>query len=438
MGMNGYRCFACATIQAVDFDGFVCPACGGNLDITYDYAAVTRQLDHGGLDRGGPDLGFGKGHSDLFRFSALLPLTPPRPEFPLRIGGTPLYPAPVLGKLAGLNKLYLKDDTLNPSASLKDRASAVCIRRALDIGASVVSVASTGNAGSSLACLAAATGLDAVIFVPADAPVAKLTQMLVFGARVLAVQGSYDDAYDLCLAASREFGWFNRSTGYNAFTREGKKTCAYEIWQDLGGRVPDRIVVSTGDGNTLSAIWKGWCDLKAVGLIGTLPKIDCVQSEASAAICKTIGQVHAADVSRVDWSSLKVCKVSASTVADSISVDQPRDGLAAVRAVIESGGEAVTVSDREILSAIPQMARASGVFPEPAAAAPWAGVKQMVRHQQIAKDEIIVCIVSGSGLKDVANSQKVVGKPSLIEPSIEAVRRVSFSKNDPGRGSRKN
>jgi threonine synthase len=248
MGMKGYRCIACATEQVVEYDGFTCPVCGGNLDITYDYAVVANEIGDG----------FVEGPNDLFKFSALLPLKKSRPAFPLRIGGTPLYPAPRLGKIAGLHELYLKDDTLNPSASLKDRASAVSIGRAMDIGAEVVSVASTGNAGSSLACLAAATGLDAVVFVPANAPVAKLTQMLAFGARVLAVRGNYDDAYDLCLAASREFGWFNRSTGYNAFTREGKKTCAYEIWQDLG-RVPDRVVVSTGDGNTLSAIWKGNC-----------------------------------------------------------------------------------------------------------------------------------------------------------------------------------
>ena len=410
--MNGYRCFACSTLQSVDFEGFLCPACGGNLDITYDYDAVANKITDG----------FGKSPHDLFRYSALLPLNQPRSPFPLRVGGTPLYQASRLGKLAGLHNLYLKDDTLNPSASLKDRASAVSIGRALDTGARVVSVASTGNAGSSLACLAVATGLDAVIFVPAAAPVAKLTQMLAFGARVLAVRGSYDDAYDLCLTASKEFGWFNRSTGYNAFTREGKKTCAYEIWQDLGCKAPDRVVVSTGDGNTLSAIWKGWCDLKAVGLIETLPKIDCVQSEASAAISETVRQVRAGDVSQVDWSRLKVCKVSASTVADSISVDQPRDGLAAVKAVIQSGGEVVTVADRDILTAIPEMARASGIFPEPAAAAPWAGVKQMTWKNQISNDEIVVCIISGSGLKDVANSRKVVGEPHLIEPSIEAVR----------------
>jgi len=415
MNMNGYQCIACSVTRTADFDGFLCPSCGGNLDITYDYAAVANNIDDS----------FFQGSNDVFRFAALLPLKQPRSHFPLRVGGTPLYPVQRLGELAGMQNLYLKDDTLNPSASLKDRASAVVIGRALDIGANVVSVASTGNAGSSLACLAAATGLDAVIFVPANAPVAKLTQMLAFGARVLAVRGNYDDAYDLCLAASDEFGWFNRSTGYNAFAREGKKTCAYEIWQDLDGRVPDRVVVSTGDGNTLGAIWKGWCDLKAVGLIDRLPKIDCVQSEASAAISETVRQIRTGDESTVNWSTLKMREVNASTVADSISVDRPRDGLAAVKAIIQSGGEAVTVQDQEILAAIPQIARATGVFPEPAAAAPWAGVKQMIRNKKIATDELVVCIVSGSGLKDVANAQNAVGEPQIIEPSLQAVREVA-------------
>ncbi|MBT8069502.1 MAG: threonine synthase [Gammaproteobacteria bacterium] len=412
MNMNGYRCIRCTGTQVADFAGFLCPQCGGNLDITYDYAAVAQQID-GSLARA---------PGDLFRFSALLPLNASSTPLSLRVGGTPLYPSQVLAGQAGVRELYLKDDTLNPSASLKDRASAVCIARARDVGAETVSVASTGNAGSSLACLAAATGLQAVVFVPASAPVAKLTQMLAFGARVLAVQGSYDDAYDLCLAASEEFGWFNRSTGFNAYTREGKKTCAYEIWQDLDGKVPDRVLVSTGDGNTLSAIWKGWCDLKAVGLIDRVPRIDCVQSTDSAAISQTVQRVRSDNQAVVDWSAVEVQKVNASTIADSISVDRPRDGLAAVKAVIESGGEVVTVSDEEILRAIPEMARASGVFAEPAAAAPWAGLKQLVTEKRIGAGERVVCIVSGSGLKDIAGSRKAVGEPHLIEPSLEAVR----------------
>jgi len=411
MFMNGYQCISCSTKQAVVFAGFLCPECGGNLDIRYDYQAAARQI--GGRF---PDTG------DLFRFSALLPLKQPRPAFPLKVGGTPLYHAQRLGERTGLSSLYLKDDTLNPSASLKDRASAITIGRAQDIGAKVISIASTGNAGSSLACLAAATGLSAVIFVPAAAPPAKLTQMLAFGARVLAVEGNYDDAYDLCLVASEEFGWFNRSTGFNAFTREGKKTCSYEIWQDLGGQAPDRVVVPTGDGNIISAIWKGWCDLYEVGLIDRLPKIDCVQSANSQAISQAVHGIRKTGRTDVDWSTLEIHPVNASTVADSIAVDQPRDGLAAVKAVIHSGGEAVIVSDEEILAAIPEMASLSGVFPEPAAATPWAGVRQMVENGQIGADEHVVCIVTGNGLKDIASASKVAGQTQVIEPSLAAVR----------------
>ena len=412
MNMNGYQCIACDIKQGADYGSFLCPECGGNLDICYDYDKAAKNI-------GGS---FPEEHLDLFRFSELLPLKQPRAPFPLRVGSTPLYAAPRLAELAGMQSVYLKDETGNPSASFKDRASAITIGRALDIGAEVVSVASTGNAGSSLACLAAATGLKAVVFVPESAPVAKLTQALAFGARVLAVQGNYDDAYDLCGVASDEFGWFNRSTGFNAFTREGKKTCAYEIWLDLGRRVPDRVVVPTGDGNILSSIWKGWRDLQAVGLIDRLPKIDCVQSDASAAICDTVHQVRARGEAPVDWSKVTVAEVNSTTVADSISVNRPRDGLAAVKAIIQSGGAAVTVPDSEIMAAIPEMARTTGVFPEPAAAAPWAGVKQMLRAGQIDPGETVVCIVSGSGLKDVTNAKTVVGRPDAIEPSLEAVR----------------
>lgn len=415
--MSGYRCFACSTVQAVDFAGFLCPVCGGNLDITYDYGESVTRLDES----------FSKGSGDVFRFAALLPLEQPRPRFPLQVGGTPLYPVRSLQErvqgVGSMSRLYLKDETVNPSASLKDRASAVAIARAQDVGADVVAVASTGNAGSSLACLAAAAGLRSVVFVPASAPVAKLTQMLAFGAHVLAVRGNYDDAYDLCLAASEEFGWFNRSTGFNAFTREGKKTCAFEIWQDLGGCVPDRVLVSTGDGNTLSAIWKGWCDLKAVGLTDRLPKIDCVQSQASDAINRTIRHIRGNAEVGVDWSELAVSEVKATSVADSISVDRPRDGLAAVKAVVQSGGETITIPDQDILSAIPEMARATGIFPEPAGAAPWAGLKQLIQEQRIDRDELVVCIVSGSGLKDIERARPVAGEPLIIEPSLSELRK---------------
>ena len=396
--MNAYRCFACDTTQAADFSGWTCPSCGGNLDVVNDENTILEQV-----------------RKSPFETESI----------PLQIGNTPLYPAERLGQTIGLRNLYLKDDTVNPSASSKDRASAAVVLQALDAGANIVSVASTGNAGSSLACIAAAAGLQAMVLVPESAPVAKLTQALSFGATVLAVRGSYDDAFDLCLAASAEFGWFNRSTGVNPFTREGKKICAWEIWASLDGRVPDRVVVPTGDGNILSGMWKGWCELKAVGLIDRLPKIDCAQSAGSDAISRTVLGIR--DGGDSDWASLQLADVKAHTVADSISVDRPRDGLAAVRAVIESGGEAITVPDAKILAAIPEIAAATGVFAEPAAAAPWAAVKQMVMDGRIAPDEVVVCLVSGNGLKDIASARQVAGRPKVIDPSLEALEAALIS-----------
>ena len=397
--MDGYHCFACEEIQAAEFDGWLCPSCGSNLDVINDRDTILTQVRQSPFDTA---------------------------RIPLQIGDTPLYPAERLGQSIGLRNLYLKDDTVNPSASSKDRASAFAVLRALDSGAETVAVASTGNAGSSLACVAAAAGIQAVVFVPEDAPVAKLTQALSFGATVLAVRGNYDDAFELCLSAADEFGWFNRSTGINPFTREGKKICAWEIWASMDGRVPDRVVVPTGDGNLLSAMWKGWCELKAVGLIDRLPKIDCAQSSASAAISRTVHRIRNSESTNVQWSKVDVESVNASTVADSISVDRPRDGLAAVRAIVESGGAAITVPDDDILAAIPEMASLSGVFPEPAAAAPWAAVKQMVSDGKIEPDELVVCLVSGNGLKDIATARSAVGQPQLIDLSLDAVKAAVF------------
>lgn len=414
MYAQGYRCFACAEVQSIDFAGSLCPHCGGNLDITYDYAAAANAIAGGFRDNG----------RGLFRYQALLPLKQVVEPFPLRIGCTPLYRARRLGERAGLRNLYLKDETGNPSASLKDRASAVAVSRALETGATTVATASTGNAGSSLACVAAALGLRAVVFVPESAPVAKLTQLLSYGAQVLAVQGSYDDAFDLCLAACDEFGWFNRSTGFNPYTREGKKTCAFEIWEDLGGRVPDRVVVPTGDGNILSAVWKGWLELKAVGLTDRLPKVDCAQSDSSAAISQTVQRLRRRGEAVANWSAVCMEEVQATTLADSISVDRPRDGLAAVQAIVQSGGACVAVPDSEILAAIPEMARFTGVFPEPAAAAPWAALKRLARNRQVEADELVVCLATGNGLKDVAHAGQAAGRPMVIEPSLAAVKAV--------------
>jgi threonine synthase len=404
---SGFRCFRCGTEQGVDFGGYVCPACGGNLEVRHAWpkAAPARWW----ID---------ESRRDIFRYRALLPVADLSLASPLRVGMTPLYETPRLGAIAGLERLYVKDDGQNPSASFKDRAGAVALVRARETGAAVLCGASTGNAGSSMACLAASTGMPCVIFVPEKAPAAKIAQLLIFGATVLAVRGTYDDAFDLCMAVCERRGWFNRNTGYNPFTREGKKTVAFELYEQMG-RIPDWVAVPTGDGNILAGVWKGFCDLKEAGIADRMPKMLCAQSEESAAISQAVWKVQAAG-GVPDWKALEIEPVRATTLADSISVDIPRDGLAAVRAVVESGGAAVTVPDAEILAAIPEMARNAGVFAEPAASCAWAGIKEAARKGILKPSETVVCLCTGNGLKDVASARKAAGEPVAVENSVEA------------------
>lgn len=406
----GFRCLTCGSAQPAEFPGMVCPSCSGNLDVEYDYTPVDPENWMNSRD-------------DIFRYASLLPISTLDYIPPQRVGQTPLYHARRAGDRLGLKHLYIKDDGLNPSASFKDRAGAVVLAVARERGVKVIAGATTGNAGSSMACLAGGAGFPCVIFVPHTAPAAKIAQLLVFGAKVIAVRGNYDQAYDLCSHVCSRKGWFNRNTGFNPFTREGKKTCSFELWEQLGRQAPDRVLVCTGDGNIISGIWKGFRDLKALGLIDRLPKLHCVQSEKSASISMAVREVES-EPAPIDWKTVVIPTVKAETIADSISVDFPRDGLAAVRAVIETGGEAVTVSDEEIIDAIPELARLTGVFAEPAAAASWAGLVQLVSAGKIHPDEKVVCLVSGNGLKDVARARESVGDPITVDADIEAVMKI--------------
>jgi threonine synthase len=311
-----------------------------------------------------------------------------------------------------LRELYFKDDGRNPSASFKDRAGAVALARALELGHRVVTGASTGNAASSMSCLAAALNVKTVIFVPETAPVAKIAQLLVFGSKVIAVKGTYDQAFDLCLKATEEYGWYNRNTGFNPFTREGKKTCSFEIIEQLGFQCPDKVFVSVGDGNILTGLWKGFRDFHALGLIDKLPQLIAVQAGKSDA------------VKRAFESDGVIRAVSGETLADSISVSLPRDGVAAVRALKESNGFAIAVSDQEVLEAIPLLARAEGVFAEPAGAAAVAGLRKAVQEGHVRSDEKVVAVITGNGLKDVASAMKAVGKPFSVEPDLEALKKL--------------
>ena len=395
----GLKCVECAREHRVDDAKYVCPSCGGNLDVLYDYDRVRAQITKAGLGR---DRNF-----TMWRYRALLPIEESSVVPPLTVGWTPIYDCAHLADRYGVGRLLIKDDGRNPTASFKDRPSALAVVKATEAGAAIITTASSGNAGSALAGICASVGMESVIFVPASAPPAKIAQLQIYGATVVLVEGSYDQAYDLCIAAAQQFGWYQRSTGYNPFTREGKKTAALEIAEQLSWDVPDKVIVSVGDGNIISGLWKGFNDLHRAGFIDRLPQMIGVQSTTASAI------VDAANGDGI------VREGPANTIADSIDVGRPRDATMAVRTIRESGGLGVTVPDDLIVASIPKLARETGVFVEPAAAATYAGFTLLCENRALGAQDRVLLMLTGNGLKDVDSARRVVGEPMRVAADIE-------------------
>ena len=355
----------------------------------------------------------------IWRSRPLLPVEPDSPAPPLTVGWTPLYHTPRLAAELGLKHVWVKDDGRLPTASFKDRASAIAVVKAQEKGAEIITTASTGNAAAALSGLCASVKQSNVIFVPESAPQAKIAQLLVFGSTVALVKGTYDDAFELCLEAAKEYGWYNRNTGYNPYMSEGKKTASFEICEQLGWNAPDRIFVSVGDGCIIGGLQKGLKDLQALGWIDRMPKIMGVQAEGSSYLYQA-------------WKNnedvLTKPPIEAHTVADSISAGLPRDRIKAMAAVKETDGAYISVTDEEILAAIPAMARGSGVFGEPAGATAYAGLVKAVNEGLVSAEERIVVLNTGNGLKDVASAMKsveLVGtQPYRIAPTMDDLGRV--------------
>jgi len=406
------RCSVCGRSYQPDEVQYFCPVCGqvGTLDVLYDYPALRAQLDRDAL----------RNHSEhsMWRYRALLPIAPDTIVPPLRVGYTPLYDSPRLTENLGVRQAWVKDDGQNPTASLKDRASAMVVARALEQGIGIVSTASTGNAAAALAGVGASVQtapMRIIIFVPATAPEAKIAQLLVYGAMVLLVEDTYDVAFDLCFEMSKAEGWYCRNTGINPFTTEGKKTVAYEIAEQLNWDVPDVVMVSVGDGSIIGGLHKGFRELHELGWIQRIPRLIGVQATGSSPLVSAWEQgISAADMQPVE----------ANTIADSISAGLPRDRAKALRAVRETKGAFLAVSDEEIVQAIPQLAWLTGVFAEPAASAVYAGAQRAVQSGIIHSEERVVLLVTGNGLKDVKRAQTAVSGGLRVQPDLESVRQA--------------
>ena len=377
-----------------------CPDCGieGILDVRYDYDAMAGALSREDLER--------SRENSLWRYLPLLPVSDATKLPPLRTGWTPLVSAP---GVLGLDRLYIKDESPNPTASLKDRATAVAMARALDENVGAVAAASTGNAGCSLAGFAAATGLPCFIFVPRSAPRPKVAQLLVYGATVFAVDGSYDDAFELATEAIQRFGWYNRCCAVNPFLVEGKKTVAFEICEALRFGVPDKVFVPVGDGCIMSGTYKGFYEFMRLGLTRRVPKLIGVQAEG----CQPVKRAFDG---RCDVEPCEAC-----TLADSIAVGHPRNWRKAVKAVRASEGEMITVTDDEITAAIGDLARATGIYGEPAGVTAFAGLRKAVERGEVGRRETVVVLMTGSGLKDTESALRAAGAPIEIGRSIEDV-----------------
>ena len=383
----------------------------GIVDVVYDYDLIKRHISRESL-RDNRDY-------SMWRYKPLLPIEPDAAVPPLQIGWTPIYDTPRLAADLGLRRLWVKDDGRNPTASFKDRASAIAVIKAQERGAEIITTASTGNAAAALSGICASVGQANVIFVPEKAPQAKVAQLLAYGAMVMLVKGNYDDAFELCLQATDTYGWYNRNTGFNPYMSEGKKTATLEICEQLSWQAPDRIFVSVGDGCIIGGLHKGLKDLLALGWIDHMPKMMGVQAEGSNYLAEA--WENGEDV-------LTKAPIDAQTVADSISAGLPRDRMKAMAAVKETDGAYITVTDQEILAAIPALARGSGVFAEPAGAAAYAGLVKAVQQGLVSADERIVVLNTGSGLKDVAGVMKGVElsgtKAYHVAPNLEDLRRV--------------
>ena len=373
------ECFNCGNQHPFSLTIYVCPVCRGKLFVNYDYKNARAALES--------TLASAVALKSLWRYVALLPVNGEQAVLQ-RVGGTPLYEVKTSTPVA----LLFKDDTANPSGSIKDRANAVAISCALAAARNSIAVASTGNAAVSLACLGAATPLSVRVYVPWALPAENLIRMRMYGADVRVVEGNYDEAYRECMVACEEDPSIqNRNTAHNPFTREGKKTCAFEIWEEMNRRVPEWVIVPVGDGNVLSGVWKGFHELQRMGLAARVPRLVAAQHAQSNVISRCF-------LSGEDPRQWRPASRMAGGIASSLRVQEPADLTGAVFALKKSAGLAVMVDDIAILHAMSMLADAYGLFVEPAAAASYASFLQLAARGTFAHGERVVCLLTGSGL----------------------------------------
>lgn len=401
--VSGYTCTICGKEFAKDFNNYTCDVCGekGILEINYDYTKMKREITKEYFKN--------CKINNILRYTPLMSIKESHSNI-LQVGNTPLYESVNLKEALGIKNLFIKDEGLNPTASLKDRASLVACLKAIEANQDTICCSSTGNAASSLAGNAAKLGLKSLIFVPERAPIGKLTQLVLYGSTVIKVQGDYKDTFNASKKAIDTYNLYNRNASINPHLVEGKKTVIYEIIEQMNYQELDYVIVSVGDGCTIGGVYKGLYDFKQLGLIQKIPKIIGVQAEGCAPFYEAF--IH----------NTVLQETEENTIADSIAVGIPRNPVKGMNAVKKSNGFYMTVTDQEIINAIQILSEKEGIFSEPAAAASVAGLIKLVSEDKIEKNSTVAVIITGNGLKDTNSVAEVVKQGTLsYHPNDEIV-----------------
>lgn len=407
--VKNLKCTNCSKTYKPIPDRYLCEDCGekGILDVQYKYQEIKKDWSKKSLDR--------NFDQTIWRYLPLLPIKKETKRPNLKVGNTPIYYSKSMAKKLGLNNnLIIKDDGLNPTGSLKDRASAIAVVKAREADVKTVACSSTGNAASSLAGNAASMEdeMRAIIFVPQRAPSGKLAQLLVYGAEVVSVLDSYEATYYLSDKAIKRWGWYNRNAAINPYLVEGKKTVVLEMAEQLDWQMPDWVVFSVGDGCTIAGAYKGLYDLKQIGFINEIPKLLGVQAKGCAPITKAYRTGRELEVTEEN------------TIADSIAVGKPSNYRKAIEAARQSNGDYINVSDEQILKMIKLLGSTTGIFGEPAGVAGLAGIKKAIKKGVIDPDDQVAVTITGNGLKDIENARKAADDLIKIEADIDKLKDI--------------
>ena len=384
--------------------GNVCDFCFGPLEVGYDYEAIKKVISKDKIQ---------KGPLSIWRYEDLLPVTRDA-GIDMGTGFTPLVKADNLGKLLGLNNLYIKNDSTNPTFSFKDRVVSVATNKALEFGFDTLACASTGNLAGAVSAHGAKAKMDTKVFFPSDLEQGKILGAAIYGATLVAVDGTYDEVNRLCSELADNHRWAFVNVNMRPYYSEGSKTLGYEVAEQLGWRAPDRCIVPAASGSLFTKIWKGLNEFLQLGIIDKLPRLVGVQAEGSAPISAAFseGKMEVNYIQKPE------------TLATAIRIGAPASWKKALRAIYDSNGLATTVSDKEILEGQMNLAKLEGLFIEPASAAPIAALKKLLRNGTISSDEEVVCIATGHGLKDPDIITKFVEKPTEVSSNIDEIQKV--------------